>query len=133
VFAHELIQKLANYLECPPETMFYRKITKDLCSGERKWAVAQSFPRSEIIQANDGYWYFIVEFVFSSACVIDKFGVNTSGVKFLVRHAQRDHEIRRGKDDDFNKFFEYWYDATKKALSIAVTEPTARIRLPTNN
>jgi len=41
VFAHELIQKLANYLECPPETMFYRKITKDLCSGERKWAVAQ--------------------------------------------------------------------------------------------
>ena len=96
------------------------------------WPVKnRSFPMVQLRPGEDGFWYFVVEFIFPTTCpnayMFAKFGVKQEGGKFLVRHDELVHEIHGGNDSEHTTFCDYWYDYTTNVLSNAVTEPTRRM------
>ncbi len=127
-FGQYLMNKLEAYLECPAEGMWYRELDKNLAWGERKWQVhGKVLPLTEFRQGKDGFWYVAFELAFDYGYIIDRFGIKQSDGKFLVRNAEKNHELRYREDNEILAFFSSWYESMKKLQSAAISDPTDRI------
>ena len=127
-FGQHLMKQLEAFLECPADGLWYRELDENLACGGRKWQVhGKGFPLGEFRQGKDGFWYVAIELSFEYGHIIDVFGIKQSGSKFLVRNAEKNHELGYKENDEMTAFLSSWYESIKKLQSIATIEPTDRI------